>query len=262
MNKSVISSIPVSQLPNESHLQFHENACELITKTGADVHCMVQLPAMYVEKISNEKLALDFIGASELAGALKAADAWRDSLLRGFAGVMKGYTDHYDEAMRNDARLLWKLTDHYSNITHRGLDAKTAAISDLARELTTPAHLPALKRLNLDEWLGKILEANAAYSALTMQRYDETALRTPYRMKSCRPETDRVYRGMVNEIENQALKDDMKPGMTEFIARLNAIVTHYNTIIAQEEARREAEKKRKEEEEAKNRAEDSSPASE
>jgi hypothetical protein len=237
MTKKVILTFPLSLMSNETHLQFNVSIDTHVTKAGSAVHDMVKLPALYKVNIGNETEALDYITASAVTGRLALQDGVRNRLYKGFACVIDGLTDHFDDAMCADAQLIRGVLDHYGYVTRKPADAKTAAIDDIVRELTNAANGPAIERLTMRPWLGKIGEANAGYQALAMERYDEAALRTPHRMRICRPETDRVYHAMENEIENQMLKGDAAPGMTKFIAEWNAIVTHYASIAEREKGR-------------------------
>lgn len=242
MTNKAIQLFRISRLLNEPHLQFHVDIDTLLTQTGVETHGIIKLCEIYQKVIAEEKEALNYIGASQLTVKLNLCDGKRSQLLRGFINTIEGNAGHFIEAISNDGVMIRNVINHYGNINKRASDAKTAAINDLVRELSNVAYAEAIDRLHLREWLTKIIEANATYHSLAMDRYDEIALRTPHRMRTCRPETDRMYHAMVNDVEIQVLVGRTTPGMTECIARWNVIVSHYKTLLAREHPKSETEK--------------------
>jgi hypothetical protein len=104
------------------------------------------------------------------------------------------------------------------------------------RELSTEAHLPALKRLKMDPWAKVIFDENKKFHGLMMDRYDETASKTTYRMRTARRETDKLYHALLAELNNFVVKGRATPAFHKFVAALNAIIARYNAILAQQQS--------------------------
>jgi hypothetical protein len=239
MKKSeIFQEIVLTKLSNETHVEMLESVCSLTAATDVAVIDSETLPAMLAVSLGHEKEALDYMRKSDLTHAIDELDSFREHICRGFADVLKGLTNHYDPAVRADAHLLTDVVGHYGSLAHRTLDAKTAAIDDFVRELSTEAHLPALKRLKMDPWAKVIFDENKKFHGLMMDRYDETASKTTYRMKTARKESDKFFHALVAELDNFVLKGRATPAFHKFAAALNAIITRYNNILAQGEGRK------------------------
>ena len=231
--KAVITNISLARMKNEVHAQFNESVNSLIVKTGAAALEIETLYALYKQAFDNELEALDLIRKSELTAQISEQDRLRDSLFRGFSDTVKGFRNHFDPDVRDAANRLWNIVLHYGNIAQKTLDAETAAINDLMRELQHPDLAPAVQRLQVNDWISRLADENAQFHALMMNRYNEPVGKTSYRMKTTRVETDRYYRAIVLHVENSVLTGKTNPA-DAFIVELNAIITRFKNILAQE----------------------------
>ena len=232
-----MTDIRLSRMKNEVHVQFHESVNSLIVKAGAETYSFALLYALYKQAFDNETEALNIIRKSELTAQISEQDRVRDAIYRGFSDTVKSFRNHFDEEIREAANRLWSIFLHYGNVTQKPFDAETAAINDILREFERAENAAAIDKLQLSIWATKLADENAAFHELMMQRYGESLEKTPYRMKTARLETDRYYRAIVAEIENQLITGKMNPD-NGFIIELNAIVSRFKSILAQEFGRK------------------------
>jgi hypothetical protein len=237
MNK-IITSIRISNLKNETHVQFHENIDGTVVKFNPDALGLRFLYDPYKTALNNETSALDFIVKNAVTVQINEQDRKRDATFRGFSDTVRGAQNHFDPECVKAANLLHSIFKHYGNIAKKTFDDETAAINDLVRELNLPANAQALALLNLRPWCDKLVEENTRFAALMTERYVETAGKTPFRMKTARVETDKYYHAIVAQIENQALGGI---AVNEaFVKELNAIIERFKRILTQETAERKS----------------------
>jgi hypothetical protein len=219
-------------LKNETHVQFNEGIDSVFVKYNPQTLGVQPLYVLYRGALNNELDALDYIGKSELTAKIVGQDNKRDATYRGFIDFIKSATNHFEPANRDAANLVLNISSHYGNIARKTLDDETAAINDLARELSLPAPAQALTLLGANVWLNRLVEENNVFTELMKERYSETASKTSFRMKAMRVETDKYYHAMVSQIENQILAGTAING--NFLRELNAVIERFKHILAQE----------------------------
>lgn len=231
--KKAIAEINLGKLKNETHTQFGESVNSLIEFLGAEALQVATLYALFKAAFDKEKEALDYMRKSHISSAIIDQDHVRDITVRGFTDTIKGLRNHYDALLRSDANRLWTIFSFYGNLAQKPLDDETAAINDLIYELKSNCG-QELERLGLEGWVDQLNTANWKFHSLMMDRYGAETAKTAYRMKTIRTETDTYYRAIVNEFENIVLKGTATSVITQFIAELNAIVTRFRNILAQD----------------------------
>ena len=233
----MIIDIRLSRMKNEVHVQFHESVNSLMIKAGAETLAILAFYALYKKALENELESLNIVRKSELTAQISEQDCVRDAIFRGFSDTVKSFRNHFDPDIREAANRLWNVFLFYGNVTRKPLDAETAAINDILREFNSENNNAAIDKLQLNEWTTKLADENAKFHKLMMERYSETLERTSFRMKTTRVETDRYYRAIVAELENLATIGKMKPE-NPFIIELNAIISRFKSILAQEFGRK------------------------
>jgi hypothetical protein len=235
MNKIIIS-IDLHSLKNETHVQFNENVNFVFVKYDPQALGIKALYDLYKLSFANELEALDIIRKSEITAKITEQDRRRDIIYRGFTDTVKGSTKHFDPEHVAAAELLYDIIGHYGNIAYKTLDDETAAINDLVRELAMPANAAAIRLLNMQTWIDKLVEENELFVTLMSERYAETAEKTPLRMRTTRAETDKYYHAIISQIENQWLASSVVNGA--FVRELNAVIERFKNILAQEQGER------------------------
>ena len=235
-----ITLINLSKLKSETHVQFNENVLTLMATTTPKSLKIESLYPLYRTAFDNELEAFNFVTKSDFTVQITQQDQIRDSIYRGFYDNVKSYRNHYDAAYRVEANLLWDVLLRYGNLGGKTLDNQTAAVNDLIRELQKPKLAAALTTLQLDGWVTRLEIENSTFHTLMMQRYNEPTNKTAHRMKNTRVETDRYYRAIVANIENQVLAGENKTVLANFLTELNSIVRRFKNILAQEYGRKNA----------------------
>jgi hypothetical protein len=234
--KTVLIVITTSRMKNEIHAQFYESVNSLIVKISQEALEAYGLAVLYLlfkQAFDNETAALDVIVSSGMSPQIVEYDRSRDSIFRGFSDVVKGFRNHFDPEMREAANKLWKIFLHYGNVTRKQLDAETAAINDILREMNRTENAAAMEKLQVNEWAVKLAEENDRFQSAMMERYSELKGNTVYRMRQARLETDRFYRAMAAQIENNVLTGIMNAD-DDFIMQWNSVVTRFKNILAQQ----------------------------
>jgi hypothetical protein len=235
MDTSVIR-VKLDALKNETHVQIHENFIALLDKqTPAQIAEMELAPliGLYRPAYMNEVEALELVVKSRYTPLLLEKDQDRDDSFRGFHSTIKGLCYHFDPEQQQAAKRLMDIFKHYGNIAKRPLDDETAAINDLVREFRRPDLAADIATLRVEDWLNKLIEENEKFNRLTLERFEEGAAKTAYRMKTARTVTDKYYRNIVLHLEYLLTVGRETPAVTNLIKELNLIVTHYKNILAQ-----------------------------
>ena len=237
-----ITSITLTRLKNEQHAQFHESVRTLLEKVTSETLGIVALFALYLQAFRNELEALAIIVKSELTAQISEQDRIRDSIFRGFSDTVKGFRNHFDPEMREAANRLWNVFLHYGNIAKKPLDAQTAATNDILREFQRDDLKEAIELLQLQQWCYKMDEENQKFHQLMMQRYNEPIGKTAFRMRTARVETDKFYRAITADLDNQELTGRNDEAFNETLIELNAIVKRFKNILAQQFGKKAAQK--------------------
>ena len=238
-----ILSISLARLQNEPHAQIHESIFTLMDRVSPSVLGITAFFPLYRQAFDNELEALNYIRKSEKTALISEQDRVRDLIFRGFSDTVKGLRNHFDPDVRQAANTLWNVFLHYGNIAEKSLDAQTAAMNDILRELERPEMQQALEKLQLTDWCAKMDEENQKFHQLMMQRYNEATGKTTYRMKTARVETDKYFRAIATHLDNQVLTGNSDSVTDDFIFELNAIVKRFKNILAQQFGKKAAKKK-------------------
>jgi hypothetical protein len=236
---TVITKINLHLLKNETHVEFNESINKVFVKFNPQTMGFAPLYNLYMTALNNELDSLDFIRKSELTKIIHDQDHSRDTIFSGLKEAIKSDAKHFDPNYRAAANSLLNVFNSYGNISKKTLDDETAAIKDLLRELQQPALTAAVTTLGLANWVAKLSEENERFEQLMMNRYEETAEKTPYRMRDTRIETDKYYHAIVNQIDNQALL-----GISTFdalIKEMNTIIERFKHILAQQRGEKKHE---------------------
>ncbi|MDR1331589.1 MAG: DUF6261 family protein [Tannerella sp.] len=227
-----IIRINLHHLKNETHVEFNENTDRVFLKYNPQALGIGPLYDHYKTAFGHETEALDFIRRSEITQKIARQDHVRDGIFRGLVDTVEAAMHHFDAAYVEAANAINNLIKRYGNISKKTLDDETAAIDDLLRELQQPALAQAVAQIGLGLWRDKLAQENTTLKQLMTQRYDETAAKTPYRMKDARRETDRYYLAIINRIEGEHLAGVAVNDA--FVRELNAVIERFKHILAQE----------------------------
>ena len=235
--EKIIIRFEYPRLRNEVHVELHTNVNTLFVKYSPEGLGIETIYPVYKARYDEEVAALDVIFRSELTAEIVEKDHDRDRLFRGLTDSVKAFRNHFDPDKRHAAEKLEVILEHYGNIAAKSLDAETAAIEDLHRELIKQDNFVYVSALGLGEWLGQLVQTSRNLEALMMSRYDETAKRLDIRMRNARKEVDKVFRTILDLLEVQVRVNGAGANKA-FLAELNAVMERYKDILAQEAGRR------------------------
>jgi hypothetical protein len=235
--EKIIIRFEYPRLRNEVHVEFHTSVNALFVKYTPEGLGIETIYPSYKARYDEEVEALDVIRRSELTAEIEGLDHERDYVFRGFTDSVKSYRNHFDPDKRRAAEKVEMILEHYGNIAAKTLDAETAAIEDLHRELIKQENYIHIAALGLGEWLGYLVQVNRNLEQLMMARYDETAKRPDIRMRSARKGLDKVFRTIADLLEVR-VRVNSADANKAFLAELNAVMERYKDILAQEAGRR------------------------
>jgi hypothetical protein len=145
--------------------------------------------------------------------------------------------NHFLPEVAAAARRIQIVLDTYGNLSRLPVDEETSALGNLLAELDK--NYPAdMEKTGLAEWSKELKRRNSVLDELVQNRYIETAGRTDpsMKMKDARAEAEEAYRVLALCLEalwHLAVNGEEKEPFAQCIRLLNAIIRHYNTVLAQ-----------------------------
>jgi hypothetical protein len=230
-----INEMNLNNLRNEEHLNLSNGLKELVTDaTPAALGIGKQWP-VWLTLHENEKEAVEFIRKSAHTKALELADLKRDDVIVGFRSLVRANTLHFNPAKKAAGLRLMVVFDQYNGIEKRAYNEETTSIESLLADLNG-SYTDDLNLLGLSDYMTELQSCNQAFNTLQAERYTETAVKSPLRMKEVRKEIDEVYAEICGIINAHMLLEggDVLSG---FINELNSRIDGFKTLIAQRKGR-------------------------
>ncbi|MDR1897821.1 MAG: DUF6261 family protein, partial [Prevotellaceae bacterium] len=137
--------------------------------------------------------------------------------------------------------------DANKNLTRLPLDEETSAIYNLLQELD--ARPNEVQTVGIAALTEELRGYNQELTALMGSRYSAEAQRTHLKMKEVRKKMDTAYLKLISLLEADATLNGEEP-YAELFSEINARVTRYANIMAQEQGRRNSGKSKAENEES------------
>ncbi|MDR1405900.1 MAG: DUF6261 family protein [Prevotellaceae bacterium] len=235
--KKVIVRFDYHNLRNEVHVEFNSTLDALFIKFNPETLGIAVLYAVFKALLTEEVVALDVILRSKITEIIDRLDRERDSYWRGFEDHVKADLHHFNPDRRESAHQLMVILEHYGDIAHRSLDAETAAIEDLHTELLKPDNFVHVAALGLGEWLGNLVQTSRNLDEQMKMRYEEAGKRPDLHMRGIRKQLDRTDRDIFDRIES-LVNVNGEADYKDFLHELNAVMTRYKDLLAQEAGRR------------------------
>jgi hypothetical protein len=195
---------------------------------------------------------LDQIKKSRLTARIEAKDRARDRSWRGFKLFLEAMTHSLVDTVREAAETLLDIANHYGDIARRKYDDESAAASDAIREFRLAANKALLALVGGTTLLDELETANNEFMELVHTRFEETAQRPTARMKDLRAATDEAWNALLDRVAAQVILYGLTSASSNyapFVAEWNAIVDHYDNLLALDRGRRSAKKEGEEGEE-------------
>jgi hypothetical protein len=235
--KFIVARVHLEALRNDAHVEFNRLFIVQVEQFGPTTLGIYSLFEPYKALCIEEEQLLDTIFKSKLTVRIEELDQERDHLYRGIADSVKADLNHFAEAKRAAARELESILKHYGDVTRKPLNEQTAIVYDVIRELFKPENLVHVTLLELNEWLTRLENVNRELETVMSERFVEVSKRPEQRMKEIRKEVDNMLRAILDNLE--ALARTGSPYYNPaFIKEVNALMTYYKDLLAQEAGRR------------------------
>jgi hypothetical protein len=239
--KKFIKRIKIHLFRNNRHFEFMTEIVGLFTavvisrsqKIAAQVAILVQL-------LAEEDIVALQVRKYDESDEIILVDIARDNSFTGMKALLKVALKHKDVNIRKAAERLKPLFDACKNLTRLSLDEETAAIYNFLQELD--ARPNEVQTIGIAALTEELRGYNQELTALMESRYSAEARRTNLKMKEVRKNMDAAYRTLISLVEADATLNGEEP-YTELFAEINARVTRYANIMAQEQGRRIANNK-------------------
>jgi hypothetical protein len=171
------------------------------------------------------------------------SDHARDTVIAGIKDAVKSALRHFDANVREAAYRLKIVIDTYDSpqpVTKLSYDAETAAVNNLLQEFEGK-YAADVQTAGLTAWTTELRARNRAFENLADAYTGQQAEKPAFRPLDARKETDGAYRDIVTLISAWMLTDG-EDAYKSFVTELNAVIKHYNDLIAQHLGRLEAKK--------------------
>jgi hypothetical protein len=226
-------------------VQFFKDLIWLIDQIGAGAVGIKTISDLLKLKYPAVVAALDYILRSTFTAEIEAQDRVRDGTYRGLVLAIESYLHHPDDAKRDAATKLHVLVEHYGNIARQGYNDESAAIDDILREFAMEKNAAFITTLGLGAWVAELAAANARFSDLMHDRYnEETAQRPAIPMRVARVAVDEQFHALITRVEAIVALNgiDFTPELSAFVTEYNILAGKYKKILALERGRRAAAK--------------------
>ncbi|MEI6696461.1 MAG: DUF6261 family protein [Bacteroidota bacterium] len=230
-----IISLYLNALSNEEHFKFHTDAIGLMESFTPKVLLTEAEHPHYVQMLKNEKEALGFIRKSSFSEKLQDADLLRDNCLKGMKKIIESGLLHFKPEIRDAAERLIILWNTFGNITTKNYEKESGAVIKLIAELEG-SYAADVSKLGMGEWVTELKFMNQAFDDLMIKRYDEKDVKTPYRMKQIRVETDAAYHAIAERI-NALIIVKGEAAFASFVNKLNLRIEAYSDSLVQRKSK-------------------------
>jgi hypothetical protein len=234
--KTLIKRITIQRFRNRTHFEFMTEIHGLLTPTVIAGSPKIAAQAdLLARLLAEEDIAVLQVRKYEESDDIIRMDAARDNAFAGIKALLKVALKHREEHIRKAAERLKPFFDACKNLPRLSLDEETAAIDNLLQELDArPTEVQTIGIAALTE---EMRGYNRELTELMGSRYTAEAQRSHVKMKEVRKSMDAVYLKLLSLLEADAALNGEAP-CAELFAEINARVTRYANIMAQEKGRR------------------------
>jgi hypothetical protein len=189
----------------EFYLDFRKRA-EYFGVKNLDIEALFAQFIVLLEKADD---LLVILRKSVYTKELETADRERDTLFRGFYGVVIGLRAQPDAAKQKAAKDLCNLLDGYKKLVLEGnLAAESGAIHNLLQDLRGK-YAADMTLLELTYWVTAIDKAEKDFLELRGERTEESVEKPKEDLKQLRNQVDILYNAMMSKMDIQLLADGL-----------------------------------------------------
>jgi len=234
-----IQRVDITHFRNGTHFEFLSEIGTVLSNVNAEVLKIVILLGKFLGLLADEDAALVQIRKYEATDEISHLDAERDNALKAINAIQAAALRHFNLDVRKAAERLAIVFNAYGRIDNESYDDETASIHNLVQDLQQRE--ADTKMVGLTEWINELIRLNNELIRLIKERYSEDARRSHAKVRQIRKAIGSVYLDIVDMLEAGATFNGLQDYTTLF-AEINARVSRYATILAQEKGRRSKNK--------------------
>ena len=225
---------------NSHHLQFQFNMYELVKAVDKQkLHLTDELLKTWADCLELETELNKQATATVYTEQMKALDQQRDDLLTNLFGVVRAQLKSPVTAVREAAKALDKGLGVYAGIQNKAVDAETAEVRGMLKDLERFA--TEVTALGLAPVTAQLKTVNDEFQKVYNTRQEKAVdLKMPA-LSEVRPRTDTVFGVVCRYIEASylfATTDDDRALIERLVDQINQEVDHFKTAYKQSAAQK------------------------
>ena len=227
---------------NSHHLQFQFNVYELVK--GVDkqkLHLTDELLKIWADCLELETELNKQATATVYTEQMKAFDQQRDDLLTNLFGVVRAQQKSPVAAVREAAKALDKGLGVYAGIQSKAVDAETAEVRGMLKDLERFA--TEVTALGLAPVTAQLKTVNDEFQKVYNTRQEKAVDQKMPALSEVRPQTDAVFGVVCRYIEASylfATTDDDRTLIERLVDRMNQESEHFKTSHKQSVSQKKA----------------------
>ena len=237
-----IDSSYCGRYANSHHLQFQFNMYELVKAVDKlKLHLTDELLKTWADCLDLETELNKQATATVYTEQMKAFDQQRDDLLTNLFGVVRAQLKSPVAAVREAAKALDKGLGVYAGIQSKAVDAETAEVRGMLKDLERFA--TEVTALGLAPVTAQLKTVNDEFQQTYVTRQEKAVERKLPALAEVRPQTDAVFGAVCRYIEASylfATTDDDRALIERLVDRMNQESEHFKTSHKQSVSQKKA----------------------
>ena len=237
-----IDSSYCGRYSNSHHLQFQFNMYELVKAVDKlKLHLTEELLKTWADCLELETELNKQATATVYTEQMKAFDQQRDDLLTNLFGVVRAQLKSPVAAVREAAKALDKGLGVYAGIQNKAVDAETAEVRGLLKDLERFAS--EITALGLAPVTAQLKTVNDEFQQTYATRQEKAVERKLPALAEVRPQTDAVFAAVCRYIEAGylfATTDEDRVLIERLVDRMNQESEHFKTSHKQSVSQKKA----------------------
>ena len=231
---------------NSHHLQFQFNVYELVKAVDKQkLHLTDELLNTWADCLELETELNKQATATVQTEQMKALDKQRDDLLTNLFGVVRAQLKSPVQAVRDAAKALDKAFGVYTGIQFKAIDAETAEVRGLLKDLERFGS--EVTALGLAPVVAQLKTVNDEFQQTYAARQAKAVERKLPALTEVRPQTDAVFAAVCRYIEAGylfATTDEDRTLIERLVDRMNQESEHFKTTHKQSMAQKKVAPKK------------------
>ena len=222
----IINKIKFTQLRNEAHYEFLVVFNSLLNKFAAVRSLVNAFLTTFTQLLEKEKQLVDAAKKSPLTEKLAEADRRIDRDVTAIREAIRSAMHHFNASIAEAAKQLNVRLKDFGNIREKPYEEESAAVQVLVSDLQTK-FASQVSTVGLGPWVSELNDAEAAFTALYLQRNAELAALPQENMAQVRKDIEDVYEKMITTVQN-SLNTTGEATSGQFARELNEAIRYAN----------------------------------